>query len=470
MRAERRRALSWVGLVLLVVGAAVVEISVLGAHNRAAAGLLVQALVTVQTSALAIAAFLWKWGRPVRAGRLTLTDAADQLVEQVRGLWEREAAARRLTSAPIPVRWRWSSGQITGSVIEAVSGSSSVRFAPLPGMKAVSEKKLRSGTLKDLLGVYGGLGSGRLVILGGPGSGKSGAAILLLLDALKHRASIAKPEERAQVPVPVLFTLHGWDPSGERLVDWLAGRLVRNNDFLRAPEYGPDAAVRLIEGGYVAVILDGLDELPEALRSVALRALDTQATFRLVVLTRSEEMVAAVGDGHLRAAAAIELLPVGPEQAADYLASCQVQPLPQAWQDLVTHLRRDAGSPVAQALDNPLMLTLARDVYGPGGQVNELTDSGRFPSREAVEDHLLDQVLPAAYAHEPGQPVPPYTADQAQRWLGYLARCMNQDGRTRDLAWWQIPRWVPAWPRTLPSWWRWILYSGSRPGSRPQAS
>ncbi|MGH3853383.1 MAG: hypothetical protein ACRDR6_07755 [Pseudonocardiaceae bacterium] len=297
--------------------------------------------------------------------------------------------------------------------------------------------------------MYGGLGSGRLVILGGPGSGKSGAAILLLLDALKHRASIAKPEERAQVPVPVLFTAHGWDPSSERLIDWLAGRLVRNNDFLRAPEYGPNAAVRLIEGGYVAVILDGLDELPEALRPVALRALDTQATFRLVVLTRSEEMVATVSDGHLRAAAAIELLPVGPKQAAAYLASCQVQPLPQPWQDLVTHLRQDTGSAVAQALDNPLMLTLARDVYGPGDQVDELTDSGRFPSREAVEDHLLDQVLPAAYAHEPGQPVPPYTADQAQQWLGYLARCMNQDGRTRDLAWWQLPRWVPTWPRTL---------------------
>lgn len=47
MRVERRRALSWVGLVLLVVGAAVVEISVLGARNRASAGLLVQALVAV---------------------------------------------------------------------------------------------------------------------------------------------------------------------------------------------------------------------------------------------------------------------------------------------------------------------------------------------------------------------------------------------------------------------------------------
>lgn len=29
-------------------------------------------------------------------------------------------------------------------------------------------------------------------------------------------------EERARIPVPVLFTLHGWDPNSELLVDWLA--------------------------------------------------------------------------------------------------------------------------------------------------------------------------------------------------------------------------------------------------------
>lgn len=144
--------------------------------------------------------------------------------------------------------------------------------------------------------------------------------------------------------------------------------------------------------------------------------------------------MAAVSGAHLRGAAALELLPIDATQAANYLASCQVQPLPQSWQDLVTYLRHDNGSAVTQALDNPLTLTLVRDIYGPGGQADELVNSGRFPTQETVENHLLDQVLPAAYAHHPDQPVPPYTADQAQRWLGYLALRMNQDGKTRDLA------------------------------------
>jgi hypothetical protein len=41
--------------------------------------------------------------------------------------------------------------------------------------------------------------------------------------------------------------------------------------------------MELIEGGHLAVILDGLAEIPQALRPEALRALDQQATFRLVL-------------------------------------------------------------------------------------------------------------------------------------------------------------------------------------------
>lgn len=441
-----RRVLSGVGLGLLALGVVATAVYVLRTGDRNS---VVQKLAAVLTLALAIAPWLWRWGRPAGTGRLRLADAADQLAKQVRGLWEREAAARRLTTAPIPVRWQWSPWPVTGSVAEAAGGSGAVRFAPLPGMKTVTPRTLRSGGLKDLFGVYGGLGSGRLMILGGPGSGKSGAAILLLLDALRHRASLGTSDERAQVPVPVLLTVHGWDPASQRLTDWIAGRLVRDNEFLRAPEYGPDAPRQLLEGGHVTVILDGLDEMPGELRSVAVRALDTQATFRLVVLTRSQEMVAAVSDAHLRGAAALELCRIDATQAANYLARCQIQPFPQPWHALVTRLGQDSASAVAQALDNPLMLTLTRDIYGSGGQADELLDMARFPTREAVESHLLNQALPAAYAHRPGEPVPPYTAEQAHQWLGYLAKCMDQDGKTRDLAWWQVPRWVPAWPRAL---------------------
>lgn len=109
------------------------------------------------------------------------------------------------------------------------------------------------------------------------------------------------------------------------------------------------------------------------------------------------------------------------------------------------------------------MVTLVRDTYRPGDPVDELIDGERFASREAMENHLLDRVLPAAYTG-PGQPTPPYTLDQAQRWLGHVARRMNAEG-TRDLAWWQIPHWVPAWPRVLATVLAYVLVVGLVIGS-----
>lgn len=189
---------------------------------------------------------------------------------------------------------------------------------------------LGHGGLKDLLGVYGGLDSGRVVILGDAGAGKTGAAIRLLLDALAHRKALPDTE-RPGVPVPVMFTLHGWDPVDQPLMQWLASRLSSDYSLLKAREFGPGAAARLVGGGLVSVILDGLDEMPENLRPVALRALEEQVTFRLVVLTRSREMVTAAAEGHLSGAAALDLQPVDGQDAADYLARCQSQPLPQPW-------------------------------------------------------------------------------------------------------------------------------------------
>jgi hypothetical protein len=203
--------------------------------------------------------------------------------------------------------------------------------------------------------------------------------------------------------------------------------------------------VRLIEGGYLAVILDGLDEMPEALRQKALRALNKQATFRLVVFSRSEELVAAVSGGHLlRGAAALELLPIDSRQAAEYLASSLIDPLPARSQLLIDDLRKHPDGALAQALDTPLTLTLVRDTYDNGQEIDKSVNT----SEEAIENYLLDQVLTTAYAHHPGQSVPPYTGDQARRWLGRLARRMNDD-KVRDLRWWQIQRWAPAWPRAF---------------------
>jgi predicted NACHT family NTPase len=142
---------------------------------------------------------------------------------------------------------------------------------------AATAASVGQGGMPDLFRIYAGLDSGRVLVLGSPGTGKSAAAILTVLDALKQRQRL-DDLQRAQVPVPVILTAQGWDPYRHRLDEWLAARLNAEYAFLRSGFYGPNVAARLVESGLVALVLDGFDEIADDLRSVALRALDEQAT------------------------------------------------------------------------------------------------------------------------------------------------------------------------------------------------
>jgi hypothetical protein len=117
-----------------------------------------------------------------------------------------------------------------------------------------------------------------------------------------------------------------------------------------AGKSGARKAAGLLSAGKVAVILDGLDEVHEDLRPVALQALSRQANFRLVVLTRSAEMVSAASQSLLEGAAALELKAIDTAAAVSYLTHAQLDPAPPAWQELIDRLRRAPDSPLAQAL------------------------------------------------------------------------------------------------------------------------
>src|SRR5450755_2395591 len=155
----------------------------------------------------------WAWqarrssAGPAAADR-DLDRVADLLAVAVKTQWERAAGERGLVAEPIPVTWGRPSLPLAGPVAAAAG---SRRFAPLPGLAPAREAQLAAGQIDDMHAVYGGLRSGRLVIAGAPGSGKSAAAVLLVLAALKHRNQV-RAEDRVKVPVPVLFTAQDWDP------------------------------------------------------------------------------------------------------------------------------------------------------------------------------------------------------------------------------------------------------------------
>ena len=67
-----------------------------------------------------------------------------------------------LEPEPIPVRWQRPAAPFAGPVAAAVALVA--WFAPLPGLAAAGEQRLRAGQISELHEVYGGLGSGWLVI------------------------------------------------------------------------------------------------------------------------------------------------------------------------------------------------------------------------------------------------------------------------------------------------------------------
>src|SRR5205823_6387867 len=83
-----------------------------------------------------------------------------------------------------------------------------------------------------------------------------------------------------------------------------------------------------------------------------------------------------------------------------------------------------------------------------------LLDAARFPTAEAIEDHLLDAFVPAVYQ----QPHPTRNGNtkrrprdgpaDAHRWHTYVATHLQRLG-TNDLAWWGLRDTIPVAARVL---------------------
>ena len=391
------------------------------------------------TLMMAVGAWWWK-GRQRAAARVSTPEqtasAADRLANLMTARWRQEATARRIvTPAPATIRWRWASEEVAAPRAEVTTPPAPGTGPPhLPDLEEPGEL-LESGVVARLHDeVYARLPHGRLVLLGGPGAGKTGAMILLLLAGLDRRASLGG-EQRTKVPVPVWLTLGGWDPVNTSLQKWAVDTMNRDHPALRAADYGPDAAGELLRAGRVALFLDGLDEMPEGLRARALKRVDEEARgLRVVVTSRPEEYRGAVQSGGLGNTAVIELRPVRANAAAAYLQHGQTGLSRHRWEQVGAYLKRSPNSVAARALDNPLTLSLARDSYTTQDPA-VLTDPGRFPTEDAVREHLIDQLLITAYPDE-------HQRAQVTRWLAWIA---HQMGTSRDLPWWEISTWIPQW-------------------------
>ncbi|GHF33920.1 hypothetical protein GCM10010218_13820 [Streptomyces mashuensis] len=321
-----------------------------------------------------------------------------------------EVARRRLENPqPIPVRW-----SRTGRPVQSpddVLGTAGLG---------------KDGDVEDVPAFLKSLPKRQLVVLGAPGSGKSVCALLLARELLDSW----QPEE----PVPVLLSLSSWRPSVP-LRTWLVRHIRQLSPGLgRGRLFRRDVARRLFDERRVMPVLDGLDELPEPLHRRAVEAIEALGAKRVpLLLTCRATEYEKVGD-YLTKAAVVELEPVATGDAVTYLRGASAD-RGERWGTVFAALRKRPRSPLGRTLSTPLMLHMAATAYRAGStDPGELLRGEEFRTRAGIEAHLLARYLPTLYAESSETA---YGADEAQRYLAFVARRMHGDG-TSDFAWWQV--------------------------------
>jgi hypothetical protein len=352
-----------------------------------------------------------------------LDGLADDLAAAVHAQWWPELQRFR-DPIEIPVRWKAAPARLMDQWINihrAVGDD--------PGPIELS------GRLDEVAAVYRKIPSGRLVILGERGAGKTVLAVRLALDLIATRSPGA--------PVPVILNLSSWDPSVD-VWEWLPRQI--GEQYLGSAKVGTEPAHRMLERGLLLPVLDGFDEVAAAHRAKVLCQLGMLPDHPFVLTSRFQQYEAAL-EKPVPAAAVIQVRALNLEDVSQYLGRRR------RWEPVIETLRMPSiGKVLVRALSTPLMLNMARIFYDGRSVANpaELLDRARFMDRNAIEDHFVAGFIPAVY-----QRCPRWTGQEAEDWLRYLAGHLQRDfdadgdadGNDRagrdliigsDLAWWRI--------------------------------
>jgi GTPase SAR1 family protein len=373
-------------------------------------------------------------------------DTAKKLAYELRIRWGKEWEYRHLdASGGLTVSWEAADENLVDEwsyLVEAAqSGPGKRRTKQNEWAQHPSELK---GSNLDIRDVLSRVPTGRLVILGEKGAGKTVLLLRLVRDLLERPGD--------EDPIPVLFPLASWNPHEQKLCTWLITVLISQFPELGrpSPAMGGDVsrAEKLLNDHLLLPVLDGLDEMLPERHGAAIAGINDawKPDDGLVVTCRKED--------YRRAISSL----AGPSIKLHYMAGIELQPLDRG--TVERYLRHDAGpdqerwspvfdelgtptAPIATALSTPLMVSLARTIYNPRldehvGSLPRPDCLTKLPNRKAIEGHLLDNFIAAAYREGPEpRPGGDWRVDDAKKWLSFLAWFLEQSNE-RNMAWWKL--------------------------------
>ncbi|MGI5375608.1 NACHT domain-containing protein [Streptomyces sp. CA-251387] len=336
---------------------------------------------------------------------VTVDEAASALAQKVTQEWRKESRSRGLyEERRMAVRWRREPGSERSSQLSAELPDEGV----LDQLTGAFTRHARAGHLS------------RLVVTGEPGAGKTALCVLLSLEPTQPGV------------VPVLFPLSSWDPTCS-LTDWMTDELARNHPAVGERVRDRRFAEELLRE-HVLPVLDGLDEASD--RAAALHAIQEELVGRSFVLTCRAAEFAGLEPGRvLRDALVVRLQPLRADEAGGVLERAGGEGMGPLLATLDAH----PDGPVARALETPFMLSLA--VALGGALPEELLRADDVDAEQRIKRYLLGNFVTEAYRRTPDNPKVPFPADEAWRYLSFLAR--QAEPGTHRFAWWHLHRSVP---------------------------
>jgi hypothetical protein len=247
---------------------------------------------------------------------------------------------------------------------------------------------------------------GEILILGGPGSGKT--TMLLLL----ARELISRARDFEKHSIPVVLNLESWAEKQRTIHDWLV-------DELKMRYLVPSAISQLwLENDDLILLLDGLDEIKFEFREDCVKSINEfhqkHGLTGLAICSRGSEYESL--RTHLRLQNAILLQPLTHQQIHDYLQNAGIE-----FAAVRKTLENDRL--LGQLSRTPLFLDIMALAY----RNSSIEELGSLDSIDARRTHLFDAYIKKMFERR----VPKQDFDPVKTisWLKWLAEKMVQNSQ-----------------------------------------